>query len=497
MRRMSWLLIIALLAATFTGVCAGEGWLPEEIVSAPVEEAIGDVEADLGVREDGAAARERAVLPNAVYTSGNLAHFSRLKDGDTVPTGRLDIYLTFDDDGVWDESGRLKDESAIVAAYMPALLSVTRVGSGQVDVTNITNNHIAFNGTDECYATVTLDEPGMYRLSVASAHGSDDPETIGITVDGSAPAPSDPDDPGSEDPDNPGYYIYPESTEYTINLAQSRTQRVRFTLSCYRYEATAGFIGGDGEDASGETVVRCADWPRREDLVWSEKDGKYVADAWFDYEGVKVGTVTIKIGILVVIDGKPYGQDREITIHVIDDPVPTPTEAPAKKSLKNAKVAVGDVTYSGKAQKPAVTVKLDGVKLTEGKHFKVSYTDNRAVGTATVKVTGIAKGGYTGSKAATFKVRPRKVAGLSVRAGKGALTVTWKKAAGVSGYQIQYGLKTSFKGAKTRSVKKTATKAVINKLKQEKTYHVRIRAYKTVKGKKYWSAWASAKKKTK
>ena len=42
-------------------------------------------------------------------------------------------------------------------------------------------------------------------------------------------------------------------------------------------------------------------------------------------------------------------------------------------------------------------------------------------------------------------------------------------------------------------MKKTAAKTVLKKLTAGKTYYVRIRAYKTVKGKKYYSAWSKVK----
>jgi hypothetical protein len=37
---------------------------------------------------------------------------------------------------------------------------------------------------------------------------------------------------------------------------------------------------------------------------------------------------------------------------------------------------------------------------------------------------------------------------------------------------------------------------VIKKLESNKTYYVRIRTYKTVKGRKYYSAWSGAKSAT-
>ena len=68
--------------------------------------------------------------------------------------------------------------------------------------------------------------------------------------------------------------------------------------------------------------------------------------------------------------------------------------------------------------------------------------------------------------------------------------ITVKKAASVTGYQIQYGTKKNFKGAK--SVKTKATTKTVSKLAKKK-YYVRVRTYKTVDGKTYYSSWSGAK----
>ena len=68
--------------------------------------------------------------------------------------------------------------------------------------------------------------------------------------------------------------------------------------------------------------------------------------------------------------------------------------------------------------------------------------------------------------------------------------ITVKKAASVTGYQIQYGTKKNFKGAK--SVKTTATTKTVSKLAKKK-YYVRVRTYKVVDGKTYYSSWSGAK----
>ena len=75
------------------------------------------------------------------------------------------------------------------------------------------------------------------------------------------------------------------------------------------------------------------------------------------------------------------------------------------------------------------------------------------------------------------------------------LKVSWKTQTGVSGYQIQYGTKSNFKGAKTKLVSGSSKKSVtLTGLSKKKTYYVRIRAYKTISGKKYYGSWSSKKK---
>lgn len=58
--------------------------------------------------------------------------------------------------------------------------------------------------------------------------------------------------------------------------------------------------------------------------------------------------------------------------------------------------------YTGKALKPAPTVKVGGKTLRAGTDYTVSYANNVKIGTATVTVTG--KGGYGGTTKVTFKV---------------------------------------------------------------------------------------------
>ena len=63
------------------------------------------------------------------------------------------------------------------------------------------------------------------------------------------------------------------------------------------------------------------------------------------------------------------------------------------------------------------------------------------------------------------------------------------------GYQIQYSTSSSFaKGNKTVTVKGASiVSKTITNLTAQKKYYVRIRTYKTVNGKKYYSAWSAKK----
>ena len=161
-------------------------------------------------------------------------------------------------------------------------------------------------------------------------------------------------------------------------------------------------------------------------------------------------------------------------------------------SIKSCKITgIGDAVYTGKVIQPAPVVKYKGKKLVKGTDYTVKYANNKAVGTATVTITGVGKYGESVSK--TFNINPKDVALAGLTAGKQQLTVKWKKGKSITGYEVQYDLNKSFTGAKTVAVKKTATKTVLKKLTTGKKYYVRIRAYKTVKGKKYYSAWSKAK----
>lgn len=88
---------------------------------------------------------------------------------------------------------------------------------------------------------------------------------------------------------------------------------------------------------------------------------------------------------------------------------------------------------------------------------------------------------------------PPKTSITSLTRGKKSFVAKWKKVK-CSGYQIQYADNKKMKKAVTKTIKKSGTvKYQVKKLKAKKKYYVRVRAYKTVKGKKYCSSWSKIK----
>ncbi|MBR2682658.1 MAG: hypothetical protein IKE22_05260, partial [Atopobiaceae bacterium] len=80
--------------------------------------------------------------------------------------------------------------------------------------------------------------------------------------------------------------------------------------------------------------------------------------------------------------------------------------------LSSATVTAADQTYTGLAQRPAVTVTLDGKQLVENVDYEVTYSGNVNVGTATVTVAG--KGGYAGFATGTFTIAPASISSATV-----------------------------------------------------------------------------------
>ena len=164
-----------------------------------------------------------------------------------------------------------------------------------------------------------------------------------------------------------------------------------------------------------------------------------------------------------------------------------------KNNFKKATVSgISTKAFTGKNITQSITVKYNGKTLKKGTDYTVSYSSNKNIGTATVKVTG--KGSYAGTITKTFKINPAKQEIQKLTAKSKAFFVDWAQKGSATGYEIQYATNSKFTSAKKVTITNNKTdKTTISKLSGKKKYYVRVRSYTTVKGTKYYGAWSASK----
>lgn len=159
---------------------------------------------------------------------------------------------------------------------------------------------------------------------------------------------------------------------------------------------------------------------------------------------------------------------------------------------KSAISGISTKTYTGKNITQSVKVKYNGKTLKSGTDYTVSYSSNKNVGTATVKITG--KGQYGGTVSKTFKINPAKQKIQKLTAKSKAFFIDWAQKGSATGYEVQYATNSKFTGAKKLDVANNKTdKMTISKFSANKKYYVKVRSYTLVKGTKYYGEWSAVK----
>ena len=178
----------------------------------------------------------------------------------------------------------------------------------------------------------------------------------------------------------------------------------------------------------------------------------------------------------------------------------------AQKTI--AKVAHKSVTVKGKAATCTKTGLTTGKKCSVcGKTLVAQKTiakkAHKAV-TVKAKAATCTKTGLTAGKKCSVcgtwiqkqkvvpKVpKPGKSSISKLTGGKKQITVKFKTVKSIKGYEIQFATNKSMtKNKKLVTVKSSASKTTVKKLKAKTKYYVRIRTYKMVNGKKVVSAWS-------
>lgn len=188
--------------------------------------------------------------------------------------------------------------------------------------------------------------------------------------------------------------------------------------------------------------------------------------------------------------------NRTLNYIIYVSPAPTATPKPTapgsqKISISKAKVSgIKAQVYNGKIKKPAPVVSYNGKTLTASKDYVVQYWLNRYPGRAKCAIKG--RGNYSGVKYVYFYISPQKQTIRSLTSPRSkAVVVKFKKVYGQNGVQVCYSTDKSFKGAKY-AVSGGTSKTLIN-LRSKKTYYFKIRAYRTVSGKKVYGPYSAVK----
>ena len=132
----------------------------------------------------------------------------------------------------------------------------------------------------------------------------------------------------------------------------------------------------------------------------------------------------------------------------------------------------------------------------KGYAFKGWYTDRQYVN----KITTITQSNAADCNlyAKWEKVTVKKATLKSVKNVKGKKAqISIKKLSGVKGYEISYSTSAKFVKGKTKTKHITKTSYMLSKLKKNKKYYVRIRAYKLDSmGRKVYGKYSNVKKLT-
>ena len=169
----------------------------------------------------------------------------------------------------------------------------------------------------------------------------------------------------------------------------------------------------------------------------------------------------------------------------------TSTSATAAKNMSKVKVSyTKELSYTGKARKPKITVTYGKTTLKKGTDYTVKYKNNTEIGVAQIIIKAKAGSGYTGSKTVKFKIIPAKAKNLTAKkATTSAVKLTWSAVKGAKGYIVyRYDAKTKTY-TKIKATKKLAL--AVRSLDAATLYRFAVRAY-AVAGKKYYGFYSKA-----
>lgn len=189
--------------------------------------------------------------------------------------------------------------------------------------------------------------------------------------------------------------------------------------------------------------------------------------------------------------GGYYGQNFTY-FQIMKKEEPKIEQKPVEKKYKISFVSQpSNSVYTGKAVTRSVRVKSGARVLKINRDFRIIYTSNKNCGRARMEVLG--KGIYAGKTVRYFMIIPKKASITKIRSGKRKIKVYLKKSPGkATGYQVCWSANKKFSRTRKQYARKTT--CLLKGLKSRRDYYIKVRAYKTVQGKKYFGAYSKTKK---
>ena len=204
-------------------------------------------------------------------------------------------------------------------------------------------------------------------------------------------------------------------------------------------------------------------------------------------------------------NGYGYVSNKYLKIDSSNQQSPTlskPTVKVSSNSYNSNKLSWNKVTGSSGYEVLRATSKTGTYKsvktITSGS--TVSYTD-KSLATGTTyyyKVRAyrtVDKKKVYSSYSSVVSAKPvLKTPSVKLTSGSKKATIKWEKISGASGYEVYRATSKSGKYSKLKTITKNSTVSYVNSsLTKNKTYYYKVRAYRTVNGKKIYSSYSVSK----
>ena len=171
-----------------------------------------------------------------------------------------------------------------------------------------------------------------------------------------------------------------------------------------------------------------------------------------------------------------------------------------KIDMSACKITLSGTTYvyNGKNITPKVSIQFGNQTLVNGKHYSITYSNNKAIGKGKITIKGIASGEGYGTVIKYFNIVPPSVKSSKIAAyNTNAIKLQWSANSYANGYEIfRYNASTKKYVLVKRYNSKNYTSYTDKSLKSGTTYYYKIRCFRLVNNTRIYSVCTSAIKGT-